>query len=185
MFTPADREKLLSLLRTHSVRHGDFVLASGQRSDVYVDARLTTLRAEAMPLIGRAILDLAVARGRRPDLVGGLTMGADPVVSAVSLASLDGGVPIDGFLVRKQAKGHGTGRFVEGVADPAGKSALIVEDTCTTGASAVLAIERAREYGFEVVGAACLVDREQGGAAAIQALGVGFETVFTLAELLA
>lgn len=184
MFTPEDRRKLLGILRTHSVLRGDFVLASGQRSNVYVDARLTTLRAEAMPLIGRAILAGIEARGWRPDLVGGLTMGADPVVSAVARESLALDKPIDGFLVRKEAKGHGAGKFVEGLGDAAGRTALIVEDTCTTGGSALQAIERARDYGLQVVGAACLVDREQGGAEAIAQAGVPLESVFTLAELL-
>lgn len=184
MFTAEDRQELLGLLRKHSVLRGDFLLASGKRSNVYVDARLTTLRAEAMPLIGRAILAAAAERGWRPDLVGGLTMGADPVVSAVARESLSLEKPIDGFLVRKEAKGHGAGKFVEGLGDANGRSALIVEDTCTTGGSAIQAIEQARDYGLEVVGAACLVDREQGGAEALQEAGVGLAAVFTLAELM-
>lgn len=167
------------------MKRGDFVLASGKRSNVYVDARLTTLCAEAMPLIGRQMLERVAARGWAPELVGGLTMGADPVVSAVARESLGGDTVIDGFLIRKEAKGHGTGRFVEGVAEPEGKRALIVEDTCTTGGSALQAVERARQVGMEVVGTICLVDREEGGREAIEAQGIGFERVYTLAELLA
>ena len=184
MFSADDRQRLLDLLQSHSVLRGDFVLASGKRSNVYVDARLTTLRAEAMPLIGRAILDRALARDWRIDVVGGLTMGADPVVSAVARESLALKKPIDGFLVRKQAKGHGAGKYVEGLGDPAGRRALIVEDTCTTGGSAIQAIERARDYGLDVVAAACLVDREQGGSEALDAVGVEFEAIYTLTELL-
>jgi len=181
----ADHARLLEILRARSVKRGDFVLASGKRSNVYVDARLTTLHAEAMPLIGRLMLERTAARGWTPDLVGGLTMGADPVVTAVARESLDLESPIDGFLIRKEAKGHGTGRFVEGVPETEGKRALIVEDTCTTGGSALKAVERAREVGMEVVGTICLVDREEGGREAIEAAGLGFERVYTLAELLA
>lgn len=166
------------------MHYGDFVLASGKRSNVYVDCRLTTLRAEAMPLIGRAILDRIEACGWRAELVGGLTLGADPVVSAVARESLESGQVLDGFLVRKEAKGHGRGQFVEGVRKGEGQRAIVVEDVCSTGGSAHKAIERAREFGLEVVGAVCLVDREMGGRAAIEAAGCGFESVFVMNDLL-
>ena len=172
------------MLRERSVKRGDFVLASGKRSDVYVDARLTTLRAEAMPLIGRTIIAKMQENGWKVDLVGGLTMGADPVVSAVSRESLEYGLTIDGFLIRKEAKGHGTGRFIEGLDESSGKRALIVEDTCTTGGSAIKAIERAQEVGLEPVAAICLVDREEGGRKAIEQTGCGFASIYILRELL-
>jgi len=173
------------MLRERSVKRGDFVLASGKRSNVYVDARVTTLRAEAMPLIGRTIIAAMQENGWKCDLVGGLTMGADPVVSAVSRESLEYGLKIDGFLIRKEAKGHGTGRFIEGLDDDsAGERALIVEDTCTTGGSAIKAIERAREAGLEPLAAICLVDREEGGREAIEQTGCGFASIFTMGELL-
>lgn len=179
-----DRETLLHLLRKHSVQLGDFTLASGRKSNVYVDARLTMLRAQAQPLIGSSILERFRSRGWDPDAVGGLTMGADPIVSAVVRESLDWKHPIDGFLIRKEAKGHGRKQYVEGFREADGLTAVIVEDTCTTGGSAVKAIERARAFGFEVVGACCLVDREEGGRQAVEATGVPFEHVFTLKELI-
>lgn len=185
MIHPRFRGELLQILRDRSVLRGDFVLASGKRSNVYVDARLTTLHARAMPLIGRTILQVMLQRGWVTDAVGGLTMGADPIVVAVARESLEYGYSIDGFLIRKEAKGHGRGRFVEGLQSGEGKTAVIVEDTSTTGGSTIKAIERAQEFGFEVKGAISLVDREEGGREAIEATGVGFDRVFTLAELLA
>jgi len=179
----ANLERLKTLLRKYSVHYGDFVLASGKRSNVYVDCRLTTLRAEAMPLIGRAFLDRIEARGWRAELVGGLTLGADPVVSAVARESLETDQVLDGFLVRKESKDHGREQFVEGIREAAGQRAIVVEDVCSTGGSALKAIERAREFGFEVVGAVCLVDREMGGREAIEAAGCGFESVFLMKDL--
>ncbi len=180
----ADLARLKALLQQHSVHYGDFVLASGKRSNVYVDCRLTTLRAEAMPLIGQAMLDRIEARGWEAELVGGLTLGADPVVSAVARESLGSAQVLNGFLVRKEAKGHGRGQFVEGIREGAGQRAIVVEDVCSTGGSALKAIERAREFGFEVVAAVCLVDREMGGREAIESAGCGFETVFVMSDLL-
>jgi orotate phosphoribosyltransferase len=179
-----DNEKLKELLKWYSVHYGDFVLASGKKSNVYVDCRLTTLRAEAMPLIGEAILAQIAERDWKADLVGGLTMGADPVVSAVVRESLGTPQVLNGFLIRKEAKGHGRGQYLEGVREPGELKAVIVEDVCSTGGSAIQAIERAREFGLEVVGAVCLVDREMGGAAAIEATGCAFASVFTMGELL-
>jgi orotate phosphoribosyltransferase len=185
MIHPRFRGELLQILRNRSVLRGDFVLASGKRSNVYVDARLTTLHAPAMPLIGRVVLAKMIERGWIADAVGGLTMGADPIVVAVAREGLEYGYSIDGFLIRKEAKGHGRGRFVEGLQSGEGKTAVIVEDTSTTGGSTVQAIERARAFGFEVKGAISLVDREEGGREAIERAGVGFDRVYTLAELLA
>lgn len=184
MSTNEETQRLKELLKRHSVHYGDFTLASGKKSNVYVDCRLTTLRAEAMPLIGRAILAKIVERGWQADLVGGLTMGADPVVSAVARESLGAARTLNGFLIRKEAKGHGRGQYLEGVREPGELKAVIVEDVCSTGGSAVQAIERAKEFGLEVVGAVCLVDREMGGADAIRATGCEFESVFRMQELL-
>jgi orotate phosphoribosyltransferase len=176
--------RLLEILRRKSVLRGEFTLASGKKSNVYVDARLTTLHAPAMPLIGEAFLRKMRERGWLPDAVGGLTMGADPIVVAVARESLSAEKPIHGFLIRKEAKGHGRGRFVEGLSDGAGLSAVIVEDTSTTGGSTIKAIARARDFGFEVLGAIALVDREEGGREAIEAAGCGFDRIFTLQQLL-
>ena len=179
------RERLKQILKTHSVRFGDFVLASGQRSNLYVDCRLTTLRAEAMPLIGRLFVAKMQERGWHPDAVGGLTMGADPVVTAVAREALDYGHVINAFLIRKEAKPHGRQKFIEGLEEPAGKNVVIVDDVCTTGGSTIKAIEASREAGMNVLGALCLVDREQGGGEAIeQQHNCPFDRIFTMAELL-
>lgn len=184
MSNPQDRESLKQILKAHSVRFGDFVLASGQRSNLYVDCRLTTLRAEAMPLIGRLMLAKMRERGWTPDVVGGLTMGADPVVTAVARESLDAASPINAFLIRKEAKKHGRQKFIEGIDDPAGRKVVIVDDVCTTGGSTIQAIEVSREAGMEVLGALCLVDREQGGREAIeQQHKCPFDRVFAMSEL--
>ena len=178
-----DLQQLRAMLREHSVRFGDFTLASGQKSNVYIDARLTTCRAAAMPLIGRLFLQKFRERGWRPAAVGGLTMGADPISFAVARESLEAGSPIDAFVIRKESKKHGTKQFVEGLSSPAGTPVVIIDDTCTTGDSTVTAIDRARDAGLEVLGAICLVDREAGAAANVEACNCPFERLFTLDEL--
>ena len=179
-----DRERLKALLLKHSVLRGSFVLASGATSNVYVDCRLTTLCGEAMPLIGRLLLDRIRACGWRPQAVGGLTMGADPVACAVAHESQGSDFPVDAFVVRKAEKGHGRKRYVEGLGSTRGVRCVVLEDVCTTGSSSVQAIERARQAGMEVLGVCCLVDREQGAAARFSELGCSFEALFTLNELL-
>lgn len=178
------REELLSCLRQYSVLHGDFVLASGQRSNVYVDARLTTCRAVAMPLIGRAFLEKMRERGWQPDAVGGLTMGADPIAAAVARESVEQGRPIDLFVVRKEPKKHGLHRYVEGLPKTEGLSVVVVDDVCTTGGSTVTAVHHCRESGMNVLGAICLVDREQGGRQALAEAGCDLESIFTMRDVL-
>jgi orotate phosphoribosyltransferase len=180
----SDLAELRQLLIARSVRRGDFVLASGERSDVYVDCRLTTLHGPAMPLIGRAVLAAMQRRGWAPRAIGGLTMGADPIACATARESLSvDGAPLDAFSVRKQPKGHGRGRRVEGLEHTAGTPVVVIEDVCTSGGSAASAIEAAREAGMEVLGCVCLVDREAGGRERIEALDCAFERVFTMEEL--
>lgn len=178
------REKLKRVLQRHSVLRGEFVLASGKKSTVYVDCRLTTLRGEAMPLVGRVVLDRIRARGWNPRAVGGLTMGADPVACAVAHVSQHTDLPVDAFVVRKAGKGHGRKRAVEGLPATEGLRCVVLDDVCTTGGSTIQAVERAREVGMEVLGACCLVDREQGAAAALAAAGCRLEAIFTMNELL-
>jgi orotate phosphoribosyltransferase len=174
------------MLRRRSVRHGDFTLVSGQKSEWYVDAKLTTCTAAAMPLVGQVFLDKFAARGWLPKAVGGLTMGADAIAASIAHASLSRGLAIDSFVIRKESKKHGMKKFLEGMIDPTGAPVLILDDVCTTGGSTVLAIERAREAGLEVLGACCLVDREMGAQAAIEGpLECPFDRIFTLAELIA
>ncbi|HEY1801136.1 MAG TPA: orotate phosphoribosyltransferase [Terriglobales bacterium] len=150
------RQELLRLLATKSFRLGEFKLSSGGTSDYYIDCRTTTLDGRGSQLTGKVFLEEIEARGWKPEAIGGLTMGADPIVVAVTVTS----GKLNGFLVRKAEKQHGTGQRIEGFRGK-GARVVIVDDVCTTGASTVQAIEAAREFGFEVVGAMCLVEREE------------------------
>ena len=157
----AARSQLLQVLAEKSFRLGQFKLSSGGTSDYYIDCRVTTLDAQGARLTGEVFWQEIQARGWRPQAIGGLTMGADPVVSAVAVVSGQ----VHGFLVRKAEKQHGTGQRIEGFRGK-GARVVIVDDVCTTGASTIQAIEAAREFGFEIVGAMCLVEREEAGGRA-------------------
>ncbi len=180
------RASLLHLLARISFKLGDFTLSSGAKSDYYIDCRVTTLHAEGARLTGLALLELFDSHGLHPSAVGGLTMGADPVVSAISLTSAmrarerTAHPLIHGFLVRKGEKAHGTRRRLEGFY-ASDASVVIVDDVCTTGGSTREAIHAAREAGMRILGAACLVVREQTGRAAVEAAlgGAPFLTLFT------
>lgn len=175
------RDQLLELLATNSFRLGEFTLSSGGKSDYYIDCRTTTLHAHGAELTGRVFLDLIQQQGWQPQAVGGLTMGADPIVVATSVISSQAGAPIHGFLVRKAEKSHGMGRRVEGFQEK-GARVVIVDDVCTTGSSTIQAIEAAREFGFNITGVACLVERlEAGGRTAVEkaAAPTPFISVFT------
>ncbi|HEY2360057.1 MAG TPA: orotate phosphoribosyltransferase [Candidatus Angelobacter sp.] len=174
------RDQLLELLATNSFRLGEFTLSSGGKSDYYIDCRTTTLHAHGAELTGRIFLELIQQQGWQPQAVGGLTMGADPIVVATSVISSQAGTPIHGFLVRKAEKAHGMGRRVEGFQEK-GARVVIVDDVCTTGGSTIQAIEAAREFGFNIAGVACLVERlEAGGRPAVEkaAAPVPFISVF-------
>ena len=153
-----ERAKLLQVLAEKSFRLGQFKLSSGGTSDYYIDCRITTLDALGSRLTGEVFWQEIQARGWRPQAIGGLTMGADPIVSAVAVVSGQ----VHGFLVRKAEKQHGTGQRIEGFRQK-GARVVIVDDVCTTGASTIQAIEAAREFGFDVVGVMCLVEREEAG----------------------
>lgn len=150
------RQKLLATLAYKSFRLGEFKLSSGGTSDYYIDCRTTTLDAKGSHLTGEVFLEEIRQRGWKPRAIGGLTMGADPIVVAVAVVSGE----LSGFLVRKAEKQHGTGQRIEGFREK-GARVVIVDDVCTTGASTVQAIEAAREFGFEIVGVMCLVEREE------------------------
>src|ERR1700675_2298589 len=152
----SSRQDLLHLLACKSFRLGEFKLSSGGTSDYYIDCRTTTLAAKGSRLAGEVFSDEMLQRGWKPRAIGGLTMGADPIVVAVAVVSGE----LDGFLVRKTEKQHGTGQRIEGFREK-GARVVIVDDVCTTGASTVQAIEAAREFGFQVVGVICLVEREE------------------------
>ncbi|HUZ05270.1 MAG TPA: orotate phosphoribosyltransferase [Acidobacteriaceae bacterium] len=186
-----NRNALLNLIAQHSFRLGDFVLSSGARSDYYIDCRTTTLHAEGGRLAGLVFYDLIREHNLRPAAVGGLTMGADPLVSNIASASAWYGLQhtdsplVHGFLVRKAEKAHGTGRRVEGFCQP-GARVVIVDDVCTTGGSTINAIQTAREAGMEVVGVLCLVDRQElNGREAVEAAAAPapFFALFTAAEV--
>jgi orotate phosphoribosyltransferase len=175
------RQELLRLLATKSFRLGDFKLSSGGRSDYYIDCRTTTLDARGAQLTGQVFLEEIRQRGWNLEAIGGLTMGADPIVVAVAVTS----GRLNGFLVRKAEKQHGTGQRVEGFRGK-GARVVIVDDVCTTGGSTIQAIEAAREFGFEVVGVMCLVEREEAhGRAEVEkaAAPAPFVAVFTANEV--
>jgi orotate phosphoribosyltransferase len=159
---PTAREQLLRILAEKSFRLGEFKLSSGGTSDYYVDCRTTTLDAAGSRLTGQTVLDEIRARGWHAVAIGGLTMGADPI--AVSAAVLSDS-KLNAFLVRKAEKTHGTGQRIEGYRCK-GAQVVIVDDVCTTGGSTIQAIEAAREFGFEIVGVLCLVEREEAGGRA-------------------
>jgi orotate phosphoribosyltransferase len=175
MPTPTHAQQLLTLLSRLSFRLGQFKLSSGGTSDYYIDCRTTTLHAEGGRLTGHAILELLEQHGINADAVGGLTMGADPIVSNVATASAwralskPGAPLLNGFLVRKSEKAHGTGRRIEGFCQDDAR-VVIVDDVCTTGASTINAIEAAIEAGMKVVAVICIVEREEAnGRPAVEA----------------
>jgi len=149
------RQELLELLARKSFRLGEFTLSSGATSDYYIDCRVTTLDARGAQLVGEVFLDEIRGQGWKPLAIGGLTLGADPIVVAVAVTS----GTLNGFLVRKSEKQHGARQRIEGFREK-GARVVIVDDVCTTGASTVQAVEAAHENGFEVVGVMCLVERE-------------------------
>ena len=177
-----EADALRRLLLERSVRHGDFVLASGQRSSYYVDCRLTTMSAQGMGLIGRLGWEAIRGAGWRPKAIGGLTMGADPVAYAVAAASWGTELVLDAFSVRKDAKTHGTGRLIEGNF-AAGDRVVIAEDVITSGGSARKAIDAVRGGGGEVAGVLAVVDRGQGGRAMLEGMGVPVVALTSSGEL--
>jgi orotate phosphoribosyltransferase len=164
------RNDLITLLATRSAKRGNFTLASGRQSSLYIDARITTMSPEGLALIGP--LGYAAIRdaGWRADAVGGLTLGADPIACAIAYASASTEAPLRAFTVRKEPKTHGTGRLIEGPFQ-SGDSVVVIEDTITTGGSALRAIEAVRGGGGSIVGVLALVDREEGGREALEAHG--------------
>jgi orotate phosphoribosyltransferase len=176
------QRRLRDLLRERSVAHGDFTLASGRRSSFYIDARRTTMSGAGLALIGALGLERLTARGWAPALVGGLPLGADPVAYAIAAAAHAHGRPIDAFTVRKQAKAHGTGQRIEGCF-VSGASVVVVEDVITTGQSAADAIAAVTAAGARVLGVLAVVDREEGGRAALERAGHAVEVLVTATDL--
>ncbi len=179
-----DRIALIRLLAERSTRRGNFVLSSGRRSSLYIDARLTTMSPEGLVLIGALGLRAIHDAGWSPDAVGGLTLGADPVAYAIAHASALAGTPVRAFTVRKQAKAHGTGRRLEGPFR-SGDRVVVVEDVITTGGSALDASRAVREAGGDVAGVLAVVDREEGGREALEAEGLEVRALTRAQELVA
>jgi len=178
----SDAEQLRRLLLERSVRRGDFTLASGQRSSYYIDCRLTTMSAEGQVLIGQLGVAAIAAAGWRPQAIGGLTMGADPVAYAIAAASWGTAFPMDAFSVRKEAKGHGMGQLIEGNLR-AGTDAVVVEDVITSGGSAAKAIVAVEAAGARVLGVLAVVDRQQGGRERLVQNGHEVVSLTTTTEL--
>jgi len=178
----AEHGRLIALLKARSVLLGDFTLASGRRSSYYIDCRRTTMHAEGLDLIGRLGLAALRARDWEADGVGGLTLGADPVAYAVARASCDAPPPVHAFTVRKAAKAHGAGRRIEGCFEP-GAAVVVAEDVITTGGSALEAARVVRAEGGTVLGVLAVVDREEGGRAALEAEGLAVHALVSVREL--
>ena len=177
---PDLRKLLLDLCCQLAYREGDFVLSSGLRSNYYINGKQVTLHPQGALAVGRLLLSML------PDntqAVAGLTLGADPIVTAVSVVSAYENQPIPALIVRKEAKGHGTMAYIEGPHLPAGAKVVVLEDVVTTGQSAMKAVSRLREAGYVVENVISLVDREQGGAELYQSAKLQFQAVFTIGEI--
>jgi orotate phosphoribosyltransferase len=173
---------LLALIGERAVRRGRFQLASGREASFYIDAKQVVLDSRGAMLVGRAILERLRAAGPLPDAVGGMSIGADPITAAVVTMAGVEGIPLKGFMVRKEPKGHGLQRFIEGPVTP-GQRVVIVEDVVTTGGSSLLAIERAVEFGLVVERLVTVIDRLAGGSEALSAKGIPLESLVTIRDL--
>ncbi|MGB3203292.1 MAG: orotate phosphoribosyltransferase [Nodosilinea sp.] len=178
--TTALRSPLLDLFCQAAYQEGDFVLTSGQRSTYYINGKLVTLHPQGSLMVSRLLVDLI-----SPDTaaVAGLTLGADPLVTAVSLVALYDDRPLFPLIIRKEAKGHGTRAYIEGVTLPAGSSVTVLEDVVTTGQSALKAVERLQGAGYQVNQILALVDRQQGGAELYQDHNLPFKALFTIQDI--
>jgi orotate phosphoribosyltransferase len=179
-----DHDRLVALLAERSARQGNFVLASGRKSTLYIDARLTTMSPEGLALIGPIALMKLNEAGWKIDAVGGLTLGADPISYAIAYASTTSSRLIRAFTVRKEVKAHGTGRLIEGPFQE-GDTVAIIEDVITTGGSALRAVEAVRNAGATVAGVLALVDREEGGREALISAGLQVISLTRASEIIA
>jgi orotate phosphoribosyltransferase len=175
-----DKGALIALVKEKALRFGEFTLASGKKASYYLDGKQITLDSAGARLIAEGILDLL--KDDLPKAVGGMAIGADPITAAVITIAGVRGVPLKGFLVRKETKDHGTNRYVEGPVGP-GDDVVIVEDVVTTGGSSLEAIERALAFGLKVKRVVAIIDRMEGGAAAFSARGYEFTSLLTIRDL--
>lgn len=175
-----ERACLIELVRTKALKFGQFKLASGRTASFYLDCKQVTLDAQGAMLVAAGLLDLLA--GRLPDAVGGLTLGADPIVGALLGVAGQRGLALRGFLVRKEPKGHGTERYIEGPVLP-GDRVAIVEDVITTAGSSLLAADRAQQYGLRVERVLAVIDRLEGGREALAARGLPLDVLLTVRDL--
>jgi orotate phosphoribosyltransferase len=175
-----DKEALIALVRHKSLKFGNFTLTSGKKARYYLDAKQVTLDPHGARLVAEGILDMLAER-EMPDAVGGMSIGADPITSAVVTMSAVRGTPLAGFMVRREPKGHGTNQYVEGPVQP-GDRVVIVEDVVTTGGSSLMAIERAKLFGLEVTGVVAIIDRMEGGAEAFAAAGYKLTSLLAITD---
>ncbi|MDJ0647538.1 MAG: orotate phosphoribosyltransferase [Xenococcaceae cyanobacterium MO_188.B19] len=174
------RQILLEMLVKYAYKEGDFTLSSGARSTYYINGKQVTLRAEGALVIGRLIWQMLP---ENTEAVAGLTLGADPMVSAVSIVSALENKPIPALIIRKKPKGHGTKAYIEGCSLNSSAKIVVLEDVVTTGKSALLAVERLQAAGYQVTEIIALVDRNQGGRELYQSQGLKFKAIFDIAEL--
>ncbi|MBI9081465.1 MAG: orotate phosphoribosyltransferase [Pseudodesulfovibrio sp.] len=178
------KRKLAKLLLELSYREGDFTLTSGKKSEYYFDCKQTALHPEGGYLIGRLFFEML--KEYEAEGVGGMTLGADPLVSGVTVVSHIEGRPLPGFIIRKKSKGHGTDQYLEGLANfNKGDKVVLLEDVCTTGGTLITAAERVRDAGLEIVGVLAVLDREEGGREKLKEAGLQLDSIFTRKELLA
>ncbi|MEZ6065358.1 MAG: orotate phosphoribosyltransferase [Planctomycetaceae bacterium] len=173
------KDALKNLVRERALKFGDFTLASGRKAKYYLDGKQVTLDAKGLRLLSLGLLELL--GDLEFDAVGGMSIGADPIVAGVLTVAAEQGRELQGFLVRKEAKGHGTGRFIEGPVQPGAKVA-IVEDVVTTGGSSLLAVERVKEFGATPVVVASIIDRMEGGKAAFEQAGLELRSLLTIQD---
>jgi orotate phosphoribosyltransferase len=174
-----DKQQLIALVREHALKFGDFTLASGKKASYYLDCRKVTLHSQGALTVAQGMLELL--KDQMPAAVGGMAIGADPITAAIITVAATQGKTLKGFIVRKEAKAHGTGQDVEGPVSP-GDTAVIVEDVISTGGSALAALDKAQAFGLKVSGVLGIIDRQMGGAEAFAARGVKLQTLLTTAD---
>ncbi len=176
-----NKDELLNIVREKSLKFGDFTLASGKKAKYYLDGKQTTLDSRGATLVGEGILEMLEADGALPKAVGGMSIGADPIAAAVITVAGLRGLDLKAFLVRKESKGHGTNKYIEGPV-AAGDEVVVVEDVVTTGGSSLIAIERLEAAGIKVAGVIAIIDRMEGGAQAFADRGYRFRSLLTIKD---
>lgn len=174
-----DRDRLMELFRERALKFGDFTLVSGKKSSYYLDGKQVTLHAEGLRQVSLGLLELL--KDTEFDAFGGMSIGADPIVGGVLTVAAEQGRDLKGFMVRKESKGHGTNKFVEGPVEP-GMKVIVVDDVVTTGGSSLLAVDRIEEFGCKVVQVVGIVDRLQGGAKNFADRGLPFVSLLSITD---